>query len=394
MSAAQVLQIRRPEDLPPAEFTSATLPATDGSSRKEAAATKVKEKSSCKTKVNNTVVAPACATFSSRRMVSANASHYPFDPDETGVGAHGDDDGVRVRLTFKQNFMVHLGTYLNGVYHPKGVCNGRRLFCRSLGGGGCPHLFLYYLPDNDSWAVGMYPGDGVVYAVCGPAGDEPLTQPWHVWDGKTWNENPANVVTVQYKCDQQTGRWEDQATCHHKMASMKKSNEDVRRKLYKYAEKGGLMPLLEKGGVLQDHAIIVRTELAYEAGPSAIPEEKLKLLKQAWDVRVIDATDVHRFSAADHSPLGVAAACRAWCLAYNRREERCANERSWRYDPVVFTTQGHVSPEANALISLLSAAVATAELKDFHTVKAEMLRSVSASIPDAPCGMLPREESQ
>merc|ERR1711865_163220 len=98
--------------------------------------------------------------FSTRKEVSANASPHPFDAGETGSAGHGDDDGIRVRLEFVVNFMVHLGTFVNGVYHPKGTCNGRRLFCRSLGGGGTPHLFLYYLPDRDCWVVGMYPGDG------------------------------------------------------------------------------------------------------------------------------------------------------------------------------------------------------------------------------------------
>lgn len=366
--------IHRPEDLlpcSPSAFTSGSI--TFGLDE-------VVEKPTVKIKPNNTVVAPDCAVFSTRPEVSANASRTPFDAGETGAGVHGDDDGVRVRLTFKVNFMVHLGTYVNGVYHPKGVCNGRRLFCRSLGGGGCPHLFLYYLPDRDCWAVGMYPGDGTVYAVCGPARDEPLTQPWQVWDGTTWVENPACCVTVGYKSDQQTARWEDQASSFHKVTSVKKANHDVRQKMYAYAERGGARPLLEKGGVLQEHAIIVSTDWAFEAVQSTLLAHE-PCRKLAWDVKIIDAGDVDRYNAKDDSPLGVANACREYALAYNSRGKRCAAERSWRYDPIVFTIQGHISPQAEDAISVLAMAISCKESKDAEAVRSEIMRNIAASIP-------------
>jgi len=339
------------------------------------------EKSAARTKVNNTVIAPACAVFSNRASVSVNACPSPFGPGETGAGGFGDDDGVRVQLKFSVNFMVHLGTYVNGTYHPKGTCNGRRLFCRSLGGGGTPHLFLYYLPDRDCWAVGLYPGDGEVYAVCGPAGDEPLRQTWQVWDGQDWTESPVQSASVVYKSDQQTARWEDQASSHHKVASAKKAQHEIRHKMYKYAERGAMRPLLEKGGILQEHAVLLSTDLAFEADQSLADEPCKKL---AWDIKIIDAkdvTNVNRYSAQDHSPLGLADACRNWCVAYNDRGRRCAQERSWRYDPLVFTIQGHISPEAENAISLLSVAVARVEKVDVNALRAEMVRSLVASLP-------------
>merc|ERR1711924_311562 len=103
----------------------------------------------------------------------------------------------------------------------------------------------------------------------------------------------------------------------------------------------------------------------------------------AWDVKVIDGTNVERFSAKDPSPLCVAVACRDWCLAYNRREERCAEERNWKYEHIVFTMQGHVAPKAAEVVSLLAAAVCQKESKDLNKVTAEILRSISGSIPSA-----------
>lgn len=376
MSALRMLRIQVPEEVPAAPTVSTEHFPTGGVLVEPTAAP---EKSAAKTKVNNTVVAPACACFSSRPEVAANADKSPFGPGATGQGSHGDDDGVRVRLTLTVNFMVHLGTYVNGVYHPKGVCNGRRLFCRSLGGGGCPHLFLYYLPDKDSWAVGMYPGDSEVYAVCGPAGDQPLAQPWQVWNGKEWVESPAAAsATVTYKSDQQTARWEDQASSHHKVEQLKKAHHDIRHKLYNYAKRGGLRPLLEKGGILQDHVIVLSTDLAFEADQSLQDEPCKKL---AWDIKIIDSCDVNRYNAKEHSPLGVADACREWCMAYNERARRCAEERSWRYNPLVWTSQGHTAPQAESVISLLAVAVAQAESLDVKAVRGEIQRSVAASLP-------------
>jgi len=168
------------------------------------------------------------------------------------------------------------------------------------------------------------------------------------------------------------------------MSSLKKAHHEIRKKLYDYAQRGGLRPLLEKGGILQDHVILVATDLAYEADESLQNEPCRKL---AWDVKVIDACDVDRYSAKDHSPLGVADACREWCLAYNERGRRCAERHiPWRYSPIVFTVQGHLAPEAEAVISLLAVAVSQMESKDVSDEdvskrRAEILRSVSASLP-------------
>lgn len=379
MTALEVLHVNDPQDLPaaPSDLCAA---ASKGRSFFLQLSEAKPEKSTAKRKVNNTVVATACAAFSGRQEMSATASPSPFNAGETGGGQHGDDDGVRVRLKFTVNFMVHLGTYVNGVYHPKGICNGRRVFCRGLGGGGCPHLFLYYLPERDSWVVGMYPGDAdTVYAVCGPAGDAPLTQPWQVWDGKVWVEDPPTAASVMYKCDQQTARWEDQAVAHHSLAAVKKAQHEIRHKMYKYAERGALRPLLEKGGILQDHALVVATDLAFEAD-RMLQDEPCR--KMAWDVKIIDAdNDGIRFKAEDRSPSGVIEACRQWYKAYNNRETRCAAERSWKYEPLVFTAQGHISPQAEAVISLLAVAVSQVEPLDAGKVRGEIMRSIIASMP-------------
>jgi len=379
MTALQILSLKQ-EDLDPLTPTSSLRLRTLSSSGLLVISTEEEpeEKSTAKTKVNNTVSAPACAVFSSRSEMCASASLHPFDAGEKCSAETGDDDGVRVRLTFSVNFQIHLGTFVNGVYHPKGCCNGRRLFCRSLGGGGCPHLFLYYLPDRDCWAVGLYPGDGEVYAVCGPAGDQALQQSWQVWDGKDWLQNPPSAATCVYRNDQQTARWEDQAASFEHTAAIKKAHHDVRHKLYTYAIRAGFKPLLEKGGILQDHVIVVATDLVFEVDESLQDEPCRKL---AWDVKIISALDAERFSAQDTSPLGVAEACKDWNMAYNNRAKRCADERKWHYEPIVFTVQGHLAPEAEWLIALLATAIANVERQDTKALDGEIRRSMIASLP-------------
>merc|ERR1712226_1238657 len=114
--------------------------------------------------------------------------------------------------------------------------------------------------------------------------------------------------------------------CHNKTADIKKAHHDVRHKFYMLAKRAGLRPLLEKGGILQDHVIVVSTDLAFQADQSLQNEPCNKL---AWDVKIINAHDVNKFSAKDPSPLGVANACKEWYMAYNNTRKRCAKERSW-----------------------------------------------------------------
>merc|ERR1712216_937554 len=102
--------------LPSAALMTAGQPVELSAMKDTAAETVVREKTQAKMRVNNTAVATACSAFSTRPEVSVNASATPFEDGETGGGAFGDDDGIRVRLEFTVNFMIHLGTYVNGVY--------------------------------------------------------------------------------------------------------------------------------------------------------------------------------------------------------------------------------------------------------------------------------------
>lgn len=175
------------------------------------------------------IVAPACSAFSTRPEVSGKASRRPFDPSEAARAEDGSDDGVRVRLHFSVRLQV-FGTFVNGLYHPAGTCNGRRAFRRSIGGGGCPGLFLYHLPDKDCWGVGLRRGDEKVYAVCGGLpGGVPGEQPWYVWDGSAWQPNPAEAATVLFRTDYQTSRWEEQAEAGQACSDIKKALVGVRR---------------------------------------------------------------------------------------------------------------------------------------------------------------------
>eukprot|EP00931_Biecheleriopsis_adriatica_P068655 TRINITY_DN42580_c0_g1_i1.p1 TRINITY_DN42580_c0_g1~~TRINITY_DN42580_c0_g1_i1.p1 ORF type:complete len:296 (-),score=64.07 TRINITY_DN42580_c0_g1_i1:63-950(-) len=173
------------------------------------------------------VVAPACAAFSKRPEVCGKASRYPFEPREAARAEDGSDDGVRVRLHFSGRCQV-LGTSVNGVYHPAGSCNGRRAFRRSIGGGGCPGLFLYHLPDKDCWGVGLRCGGAKVHAVCGPGGN-PGEQFWHIWDGSAWQQHPADSATVLYRADYQSSRWDEQAEAGQACTEIKKALVGVRR---------------------------------------------------------------------------------------------------------------------------------------------------------------------
>eukprot|EP00441_Pelagodinium_beii_P047711 CAMPEP_0197625776 /NCGR_PEP_ID=MMETSP1338-20131121/5042_1 /TAXON_ID=43686 ORGANISM="Pelagodinium beii, Strain RCC1491" /NCGR_SAMPLE_ID=MMETSP1338 /ASSEMBLY_ACC=CAM_ASM_000754 /LENGTH=263 /DNA_ID=CAMNT_0043196261 /DNA_START=99 /DNA_END=890 /DNA_ORIENTATION=- len=176
------------------------------------------------------IIAPVCAAFSWRREVSATANRQPFGSSEAWKFEDPKkDDGLRVRLDFITLFQI-LGTSINGVYHPAGMKNSRRTFRRNIGGGGAPPLFLYYLPEKDSWGVGLLSArqkqEEKVYAMC-PG--EPGEQPWHVWNGESWMENPASAASVIYRADFQSHRWLDQAAAGHATSLVKQELVGVRR---------------------------------------------------------------------------------------------------------------------------------------------------------------------
>jgi len=304
--------------------------------------------------------------------VAGSASQSPFDAGEDGSGAHGDDDGIRVRLEFTVNYQV-FGTYVNGVYHPAGACNGRRLFRRSIGGGGCPPLFLYYMANGDSWVVGLKPGDSQVYAVCGPAEDNALAQTWQVWDGSKWIENPSTAAVVLFRCDQQTARWEDEIEAEERATRARKAREAICQKLYKYAKRGGLNPKMERGGICQDLTVLITTDLI-----PGRPENVLR--KMALDVKVIDEGDGFRYGVSSNAPvtpLGAADACRKWLKAHHNTRDRCWDEMGWQYEPVVLTVQGGFQLEAEAVIALIAATIGKKERQAVEPIRGELRRAVA-----------------
>lgn len=304
----------------------------------------------------------------------SSASSTPFEIGETGVGQHGDDDGVRIRINFTVNPQV-FGTFINSVYHPAGTCHGRRAFRRSIGGGGCPSLFLYYLPMKDSWAIGLKPGDENVYAFCGPANGNAFAQSWKVWSGTAWIENPPSVAEIQYRTDQQTARWEDQQDSQASSTKTREAHHDVCQKLYKYAVRGGLNPKMEKGGILQDLAVLVATD-KIPTKHKSIPD----IRKLAWDVKVINSNDGDRYGATIKTPTGVVDACRSWCIAHHDTARRCVQEKHWLYIPLVMTMQGVLQNEVEDAISLLASAISRSESQDMEKIRAEVRRGVLASL--------------
>lgn len=161
----------------------------------------------------------------------------------------------------------------------------------------------------------------------------------------------------------------------------KKAREDVRQKLWEFAARGGLRPRMEKGGILQDLAIVVPTDHCFEADRTYQGEPCDKL---CWDIRVINGFDVDRYASKMESsePLGIADACKRWCMEHHNTAERIRKERGWRYEPIVFTVQGHISPEAQSVIRLIAIAIAQMEDGvDVKAVKEEIMQGISGCLP-------------
>ncbi|CAE8604691.1 unnamed protein product, partial [Polarella glacialis] len=135
-----------------------------------------------------------------------------------------------------------------------------------------------------------------------------------------------------------------------------------------------------KAGILDEDAIL--TSLRRPADvlvDGVVPGRVGQPQKVAWDVKVINALGPDHLQETLRSPLGAADLYRERALAHQDTEQRCL-EHGVRYTPLVFTAQGGLQKNAEAVVSQLAAEIARVESKDAASVKADILQCISLSL--------------
>ena len=104
--------------------------------------------------------------------------------------------------------------------------------------------------------------------------------------------------------------------------------------------------------------------------------------KVAWDVKVINALGSDHLGHTLQGSLAAADEYREHSLEHQDTARRCL-ENGVRYEPLVFTLQGGVQANAEAILSELAGAVAKAEGRVAKVVKSEILQNVSLTLTRA-----------
>ena len=101
--------------------------------------------------------------------------------------------------------------------------------------------------------------------------------------------------------------------------------------------------------------------------------------KVAWDVKVINSLGSDHLDHTLQGALSAADEYRERSLEHQDTARRCL-ENGVRYEPLVFTLQGGVQANAEAILSDLAVAVAKAEGKDHKVIKNELLQDISLTL--------------
>jgi hypothetical protein len=156
-------------------------------------------------------------------------------------------------------------------------------------------------------------------------------------------------------------------------------HNEIRNKLNSYASRGRLNPELEKMGLLDEPAVVVSLRRPADVLVDGSAQAPGSFRKVAWDVKVINALGVDHRDATLQSPLAAADAYRMSALEHQDTANLCA-EKGIKYEPLVFTAQGGIQKNAEAILSALAVAIARTEGKALGKVKAEILEDLSLTL--------------
>ena len=132
-------------------------------------------------------------------------------------------------------------------------------------------------------------------------------------------------------------------------------------------------------GLLDEPAVVVSMRRPADVLVDSSAQTPNNFHKVAWDVKVVNALGADHVLATLQSPLAAADAYRLGAMERQDTANLCA-AKGVKYEPLVFTAQGGIQKNAEAVLSALAEAVARAEGKAVAKVKAEILEDMSLTL--------------
>ena len=154
-------------------------------------------------------------------------------------------------------------------------------------------------------------------------------------------------------------------------------HNEVRGKLYKWAARGRLNPELEKAGILDEPAVVIPS--LRRPADVLVDDMSNRLQKMALDVKVINALGAEHFTDSLVSGLQAADQYRIQAMEFQDTAARCS-QQGVRFEPMVFTCQGGIQSNAEAILTSLAESVAKVEGTAPALVKANIVADISRTL--------------
>ena len=155
-------------------------------------------------------------------------------------------------------------------------------------------------------------------------------------------------------------------------------HNETRDKLFKWAQRARLNPVLEKAGIFNENDVICLRRPA----DVLVDDPVTRIEKVALDIKVINSLGPGHIEATMHSSSAAADAYRVQALEHQDTARRCL-ERGIRYEPLVFTAQGGMQSRTESFITQFATAIAKNESLEPGSIKADIIQDLSRGLARA-----------
>ena len=152
-------------------------------------------------------------------------------------------------------------------------------------------------------------------------------------------------------------------------------HNEVRNIVFRYCRRACPNMELEKVGILDDPGVLVSLRRPADVLVDDFSVGERSTERMALDIKVINALGPTHFNETLGGALAAAAKYRDYSISHLDTGARCA-ARGIKYMPLVFTTQGGCEVHAEAVISQIAAAIASAEGCSSAAIKSDMMQMI------------------
>ena len=158
-------------------------------------------------------------------------------------------------------------------------------------------------------------------------------------------------------------------------------------KPWKYSSRARLNPEFEKAGILDEPAVMIGS--LRRPADVLVDDISNRLDKMALDIKVINGLGPEHYSDALVGGLQAADKYRIRAMEFQDTAALCARQ-GVKYEPLVFTAQGGMQANAEAIIGSIAQSIAKVEGTEPGVVKAAIIADLSRTLVRAASRALSR----